>query len=477
MSVRWLAIKDFLARYIGVWRNVWKERDRLDPPPRSDDERAFLPAHLALTETPVSALPKWSARLIMLFALLALLWAWFGQIDIVAAAQGRTVSGGRSKTIQPLETAVVKSIDVRNGQKVKRGDVLVRLEGVGSDADVSQSEQSLQAAQIAKLRHQAVLDALQRHQPPRIDPAAAKAQGIGEEMWQQAQILAQNQYQAWAAQDAQLQSALRGHEAELQAARAQERKLQTVGQIEHKKTADYRKLQADNFISEHAYLEQESRSVANRNDLAAVQSQIRQIQAAIAQAEQTRTLSTQNLKRDTLDALREAAEQADRLRADTDRARQRKALMTLTSPVDGTVQDLAAHTVGGVVTAAQTIMVVVPEGEKMEVEALVLNKDIGFVAAGQDAVVKVESFPYTRYGYLNGKVKSISHDAVAHEQLGLVYTAIIALDKSSLSVDGQTVSLSAGMNVGAEIKTGRRRVLDYLLSPLQTKVDESFKER
>ena len=108
---------------------------------------------------------------------------------------------------------------------------------------------------------------------------------------------------------------------------------------------------------------------------------------------------------------------------------------------------------------------------------LVLNKDIGFVEPNQDAVIKIESFPYTRYGYLTGKVKSISHDAVSNEQLGLVYTAVISLDKYTLNVDGKTINLTAGMNVTAEIKTGKRRVLDYLLSPLQTKLDESFKER
>lgn len=151
--------------------------------------------------------------------------------------------------------------------------------------------------------------------------------------------------------------------------------------------------------------------------------------------------------------------------------------MTLKSPVDGTVQELATYTIGGVVQVAQKIMVVVPNDERMKVEALVLNKDIGFVNAGQEVVVKIESFPYTRYGYLTGKVKSVSHDAITHEQLGLVYSTVIVLDKTHLQIEGKMVNLTAGMNVSAEIKTGQRRVLDYLLSPLQTKVDESFRER
>ena len=471
------ALRSFLSRYITVWRNVWAVRHQLEVPKRTADELAFLPAHLELTDTPVSAAPKWTARFIMIFTLLALLWSWFGKIDIVAAASGKTISGGRSKTIQPLETAVVKAVYVHDGQHVKQGERLVELEAIGTDSDVTQSEQALQAAQLSKLRYEAILNALESHTLPHIDTISAHSLGLIDTDIQAAQLLAQNQYQAWATQDAQLQSVLRGHQAELQSAKAQEQKLIAVGTIEQQKTTDYKQLKADNFISEHAFLEQQSKSISNQNDLKSTRSQIQQIQAAILQAEQNQILNTQNLKRDTLDALRQANEQIDQYHGQTDKAKQRQQLMTIQSPVNGTVQELSIYTIGGVVQAAQKMMVIAPDDNHMDIEVLVLNKDIGFVEPNQDAVIKIESFPYTRYGYLTGKVKSISHDAVSHEQLGLVYTAVISLDKYTLNVDGKTINLTAGMNVTAEIKTGKRRVLDYLLSPLQTKLDESFKER
>ena len=471
------ALRSFLSRYITVWRNVWAVRHQLEVPKRTADELAFLPAHLELTDTPVSAAPKWTARFIMIFTLLALLWSWFGKIDIVAAASGKTISGGRSKTIQPLETAVVKAVYVHDGQHVKQSERLVELEAIGTDSDVTQSEQALQAAQLSKLRYEAILNALESHTLPHIDTISAHSLGLIDTDIQAAQLLAQNQYQAWATQDAQLQSVLRGHQAELQSAKAQEQKLIAVGTIEQQKTTDYKQLKADNFISEHAFLEQQSKSISNQNDLKSTRSQIQQIQAAILQAEQNQILNTQNLKRDTLDALRQANEQIDQYHGQTDKAKQRQQLMTIQSPVNGTVQELSIYTIGGVVQAAQKMMVIAPDDNHMDIEVLVLNKDIGFVEPNQDAVIKIESFPYTRYGYLTGKVKSISHDAVSHEQLGLVYTAVISLDKYTLNVDGKTINLTAGMNVTAEIKTGKRRVLDYLLSPLQTKLDESFKER
>ena len=477
MGIRYQAFKEFIQRYTTVWRNVWSVRDQLDPPKRDEDERAFLPAHLELTETPLSAAPKWAARLIMLFALIALAWSLIGKMDIVAVAQGKTTPGSRSKTIQPLETAVVKNIAVNNGEHVKAGQLLVELSGIGSDSDYTQSSQALQAARLTKLRQEAVLAAVEKRQSPVLDKEQAAQWQLPDDGVAAATVLAQNQYQAWQTQDAQLQASMRGHEAELRSLAAQVRKLEQVGKIESKRTADFKELLAQNFISQHAYYEQESKLIQNQNDLASQRSQMQQVQESIRQAQESRLLNSQTLQRDTRDALRQANEQIEQLGGQTDKAQQRQQLMTLKSPVNGTVQQLATHTIGGVVTAAQPIMVVVPDEDQMEIEALLPNKDIGFVKAGQEVVIKIESFPYTRYGYLTGKVKSVSFDAVEHEQLGLVFAVLITLDKNYLMIDGQKVNLTGGMNVTAEIKTGKRRVIDYLLSPLQTKVDESLKER
>ncbi|WP_066570554.1 HlyD family type I secretion periplasmic adaptor subunit, partial [Snodgrassella sp. CFCC 13594] len=431
------SIQRFFQRYATVWKNVWSIREQLDPPKRDEDERAFLPAHLELTETPLSAAPKWIARLIMLFALIALAWALLGKMDIVAVAPGKTTPGGRSKVIQPLETSVVDKIDVANGSHVKAGQVLVELSGIGSDSDYTQSEQALQAARLTKLRLEAVMQSIENKKSPRLDPAQAQPWHLDPALLSEAQTLAQNQFQTWYTQDAQLQTVLRGHQAELQATRAQVNKLEQTSAIERKRTADYKDLLAQNFVSKHAYYEQESKLIQNQNDLASQRSQMQQIQESIREAQQNRLLNTETLKRDTLDQLRQANEQIQQLTEQTDKALQRKQLMTLKSPVTGTIQQLATHTIGGVVTAAQPIMVVVPDEDQMEIEAMVQNKDIGFVKAGQDVVIKIESFPYTRYGYLTGKVKSVSFDAIEDEKMGLVFAAIIQLDRNHLTIDGQ----------------------------------------
>ncbi|WP_269915561.1 HlyD family type I secretion periplasmic adaptor subunit [Acinetobacter sp. HY1485] len=478
------AIQDFFNKYIRIWKQVWEVRDQLDPPKREKDEREFLPAHLELTETPLSAAPKWTARLIMLFALLTLCWALIGKLDIVATAQGKTSLGGRSKTIQPLETAVVEKINVHDGQTVKKGDVLIQLAGIGSETDYTRAIDALKAAYIIKWRSETLLTSLDKNMLQDIHTFMKKDAEqlvilgqISSDNLLEAQNLLSNQYEAWATKKLQLISVKQQHLAELSSTQAQISKLKSMTTIEAQRTQDYQELVNQNYLAKHNLLEQESKYIQSKNDLGSQVSNAEQIRQSIHQAEDETTLNTQTLKRDTLDQLRQANEQIPQLTAEVLKSQQRKALMEIKSPVDGTVQQLAIHTLGGVVTAAQPIMVVVPQKDQLEVEAVVPNKDIGFVHAGQEAVIKIESFPYTRYGYLTGKVKSVSFDAVENKDLGLVYSAIITLDQDTLNVDGKQIRLDAGMNVSAEIKTGKRRVISYLLSPLQTKVDESLRER
>lgn len=199
--------------------------------------------------------------------------------------------------------------------------------------------------------------------------------------------------------------------------------------------------------------------------------------AAIAAAKHQLAATVADTRKQWLDQQRQARAQVEQSKLDLQRASERGAMMQLRAPVDGTVQQLAVHTVGGVVTPAQALMAIVPIGVGFEVEAQVLDQDIGFVKQGQPVTIKLTSFPYTRYGYLTGTIETISHDAAKDDKLGLVFPARVKLDSDTLEIDGTKVRISAGMGVSAEIKTGRRRVIDYLLSPLRTHVDAAMRER
>lgn len=465
--------REFLGRYASVFRAAWAVRSELEPPARTADEIAFLPAHLELVETPVSPTARWTMRIIIALFCVALLWSVFGNLDIVAVAQGKTVAGSRTKLIQPSETAVVKRILVQDGQHVRKGDLLVELDATQAAADYAKAGEAWTAARLAELRLSALAASLQGGGSPSIAAdAALPTYGIAA-----AEQLAASQFEAYQSKRRNLSAAIEQREAELAAARALVGPLEENARIATMRAQDYGRLVKEQYVGRHEYLQREQERIAAERDLAAQRSQVPQISAALEAARDELASLDADMRQQTLDGLRQARTEAAQYAPEVTSTRHRDALMQLRSPVDGTVQQLAIHTVGGVVTPAQPLLAVVPGGDALEVEATVLNRDIGFVRAGQRATVKIESFPYTRYGYLEGEVLSVSHDAAQDEKLGLVFPARVRLRKSSIEVDGARVSLTPGMSLSVEIKTGKRRVIDYLLSPLQQHGGEAFRER
>ena len=467
------ALREFVGRYLEVFKAAWSIRSTLDPPPRSAEELAFLPAHLELTDTPVSPSSRWLMRVIMACFAVALAWACIGQLDIVAVAPGKTVVGSRTKVIQPLEAAVVKRILVQDGQTVKAGDLLIELDATAADADYRKADEALIAARLAELRLGALADAYQHGKAPRL----AANPGLPDERYASEQTLAASQFEAYQAKRGNLQAGLSQRKAELATTESMIAPLQESAHIARVREDDYARLLVGHYVGRHDYLLRQQERIAAEREATTQRRRRAELQAAIGAAtEELRLLDADTLQQ-TLDALRQAREQAEQYAPEVAKTGQRDKLMQLRAPVDGTVQQLAVHTVGGVVTPAQTLLAVVPSADSLEVEATVLNKDIGFVRPGQRATVKVESFPYTRYGYLEGVVQSVSHDAAQDEHLGLVFPARVRLQQVALVIDGVKVRLTPGMNLSVEIKTGKRRVIDYLLSPLQQHTKEAMRER
>lgn len=467
------ALREFIGRYAQVFKAAWSVRATLDPPKRSQDETAFLPAHLELTDTPVSPASRWIMRAIMAFFCVALLWAIFGKLDIVAVAPGKTVVGSRTKVIQPAETAVVKRILVRDGQSVKRGQLLIELDATGTEADYEKADEALINARLTDLRLSSLAEALDSGKPP----ALAADERLPVARWTAAQRLATSQYEAFRAKQQNLEAAIAQRQAEIQTTQSLIEPLSESAKIATTRAKDYARLVKDQYVGRHEYLQREQERIAAERDLAAQRSRLVETRSALNGAREELHVLTADMRQQTLDGLSQAKDQVLQLAPEVEKTRQRDRLMQLRAPVDGTVQQLVVHTVGGVVTPAQALMAVVPDEEALEVEATVLNKDIGFVQPGQRVTVKIESFPYTRYGYLEGSVDSVSHDAARDEKMGLIFPARIKLRDATLLVDGATVRLTPGMNLSVEIQTGKRRVISYLLSPLQKHVDESMRER
>nr|WP_275585128.1 HlyD family type I secretion periplasmic adaptor subunit [Proteus penneri] len=247
--------------------------------------------------------------------------------------------------------------------------------------------------------------------------------------------------------------------------------------MEKSRLDDFKNLLQKQAISKHAVLEQENKYLEAANELRIYKTQLEQIESEILLAKEEYQLVTQLFKNEILDKIRQTTDSVKLLALELEKNEQRQQASVITAPVSGKVQQLKVHTEGGVVTTAETLMIIVPENDTLEVTALIQNKDIGFIDVGQDVIIKVEAFPYTRYGYLVGKVKNINLDAIENQQLGLVFNVIISIEENNLSIGNKNIPLSSGMAVNAEIKTGMRSVISYLLSPLEESVKESLRER
>ncbi|MER0044256.1 HlyD family type I secretion periplasmic adaptor subunit [Pseudomonas sp. MGal98] len=469
------AKRELLNRYRSAWRHSWRNRKAMDAPPRLSHEVQFLPAALALQEKPVHPAPRYIQWTIMLFAALALVWACVGEIDVVATATGKIVPSGKTKVIQPNEVAVVKAIHVHDGQRVKAGELLVELDSQITGADVERLHSELLAAQVDSARARLLLQAIKdKAEPASVSdfiPNAKPAQQESLQRWVQGQYLELRA--ALDQSDAQIEQ----RQAEIRSLRASITALSKTLPISRELAADYRGLLDKQFVAKHAYLEKEQILLDQERELAQQRARISELEAALKAAQQQRLGVLAQTRRAMLDLQNDADVRAASLTQELRKAEQRNRLTQLTAPVDGTVQQLAIHTQGGVVTQAQPLMVIVPSDQPVEVEAMLENKDVGFVRPGQAVEVKVETFNFTKYGVVDGTVVNVSSDAIEDEKLGLVYSTRIQLKDSVIAVGHSLVDLTPGMAVRAEVKTDKRRVIDYFLSPLQQYSSEGMRER
>jgi hemolysin D len=460
---------------------------------RSESELAFLPAALEIVETPPSPTGRAIGITVMALFCFAVVWASLGTVDIVATASGKIIPTGGTKIIQPFESGVVRAIHVRDGQTVKAGAVLIELDPTMTEAERDHLKSDLISAGLDVARLRAALSGRINPIEDFRPPAGANPALI--EMNRQF-LLSQvaEQQGKLAAIDRQLKQ----KEAERDTISAAIAKIETTIPVLAQRV-DIRKYLYDKDLgSKLTYLTEYQDLVGLQQEVPVQRSRYQEADAAVAALTETRAQTAAEYRRTRFEELTKAEQKAAGLAQDVIKAEQRTRLQALTAPVDGVVQQLAVHTVGGVVTAGQVVLAVVPLDSHLEIEAMVSNRDIGFVHAGQAAEVKVDTFSFTRYGLLHGEVLSVSQDAITRDKpqdrsnertpgtettssepkgQEMNYAARVSLDRIQMQVEEKLVNLSPGMAVTVEIKTGSRRIISYLLSPLAQYRQEMFRER
>ncbi len=456
--------------------SIWKEAKKVekDRPvvKRKRSEYEFLPAVIEVMETPASPVGRAVMLSIGAFLVIALVWAWFGKIDVVSSANGKIIPSDYVKYIQASEIGVVRAIHVQNGQSVKAGEVLIELDPTDSSADLGRLQQERMTAMLELARLKAVLSpvdkALESYNPPEgADPERA--------LLQKQRILSEiSEYRARAIF---YREELARRNAQMRVAQARIGKLKATLPFIKQQVDAIAVLEKKGHAGKLRLLELQQTQVEMEQDLLTEQAAIYEVRASIAALKQEEIKEKTEIRTTRLSELNEADRQLMAVDQELLKAKRRNTLRQLTAPVDGVVQQMVVHTIGGVVEEAKPLMVIVPKDATFVVEAKVLNKDIGFVEDGQDAEIKLEAFPYTKYGVIHGKVLHISTDAIEDEKLGLVYDARFEMAANQIQVDDKMVNLSAGMAATVEVKTGKRRVIEYVLTPLLRYKREALRER
>lgn len=435
------------------------------------------------------------AATIMLFFAIAIGWAIVGHVDIIATASGKIVPTGRTKTIQPLETGIVSAIHVQDGDRVAAGQVLIELDRTVTQAERKHVAQDLVASQLDVARLVALRDGFSGTIPTDLTPPA----GAMETDIARARSSMKAQASEQLAKLASINRQIEQKAAEFQSTTATIAKIDASLPLVEESATIRRKAMEIQYGNHIAYLEAQTKLVEQRNERMVQQRKLVEVEAARQALEQQVEQTKAGYERQVLSDLSDAQKKVDELGQDLIKAERKSSEQILRSPIDGTVQQLALHTVGGVVTPAQQLMVVVPADSKLEAEAMISNRDIGFVSAGQPAEVKIDTFNFTRYGLLHGNVVSVSQDAIVRdkpaEKAGasktggalsnssepegqeLLYSARISLDATQMQVEDKLVNLAPGMAVTVEIKTGTRRIIEYLMSPVLRYRHESLRER
>jgi type I secretion membrane fusion protein, hlyD family len=434
----------------------------------------FLPAAEEIIETPAAPFGAVVIWLTTILLALALAWAYLGQIDIVAVSNGRVSNDGSVKVVQSASYGVVKRITAQEGQRVHKGDVLVELDKTTAEKELATTTQSLNIARAER-------DILRRLAMGNGADDIINSAGVSDEAKAVLREFTASQLALVGAKEQALKGSIASHQRQLQF--NQQTKAQLEGEAQKLKDRQAKlkqKLESADAI-ERIRLQNELDTLEQRittaNSAATSQGQqVLQSQLTLAQAQSQSQVSLAETNSSIGGQVITQEQRIAELENNLAKAKRALEQTTITAPVDGTILALNTRTIGGVVNVAERIAQIVPDNDLLYVDVTLDNQDVGFVRVGQRVVVKVATYPFQRYGYLEGTVENISPDAIQDEKKGLVYKAKVKLSGANSSKKNR-LKLLPGMSVSAEITTGKRRIIEFFLDPLMTHVDDSLKVR
>jgi len=436
------------------------------------EETDFLPAALEVMETPPSPVGRIVLWLIMAAAISALLWACLSKVDEVAVAEGRLVPRGRLRTVEASVQGIIQSINVREGQHVNSGDVLIALDPMEQTADARSATVDLATAALIKARDMAILSYGTGGSGTFVAPAGASPEAVAAE-----RALVQARISEYRSKMASLEQRRLAAMAAVDSTQAEISKLQQTLPLLKEQYDSEQGLAKEGFGARQKLLQTQQAYISARQDLEVQQSHLHEGMAQVASIRADEAQARQEFlgsaAQERAEAESNVAERSETLA----KANDRKARMTLMAPVSGTIQEVTITTIGETPEIGKPLVTLVADGDELVAEGLLLNRDAGFVHEGQPVTIKLDAYPFTRYGVIRGIVEHVSPDATVDEKRGLVFPIRVRITQPNLTVNGHPALLSAGMSASLEVVTGKRQVIEYLWSPVAKAVKEAGRER
>ncbi|ALG75531.1 secretion protein HlyD [Azospirillum thiophilum] len=430
---------------------------------------AFQKDTEAIQNAPDPLLARFTLYLLALFVIGLITWSTLSYLDKIVVAQGKVISVESNVMVQPMETATIKKVLVREGDVVRKGDILATLDPTFTQADVLQLESRLANADALIARLQAEHDG-----KPYVPFEDRYGFGrLQEALWRERQAQYQSQMQNYEEKLARLQSNVTKYE--MDRVHLNER-LKVVREIENMRssllaTQVGSKLNLLQATSDRIDIERNL--VLNQNEL---QGNRHDLQALLAE----RDVFVQQWNGKIIEELTTQRNEREAMREQLNKARKRQSMVQLDAPTDAIVLEVSPKVaVGSIAKEAEALFTLVPVGSALEVEASIDARDLAFVQVGDKVRVKLEAYPYMQHGALDGEVATISEDSFSNKDdpsKSLFYRARIKLLTTSLENVPSNFRLIPGMPLSADIKVGERRIITYFLRPILRGVDESLRE-
>lgn len=473
-------------RHADALKNAWRdESKRKKNNKRTRYETAFLPAALEIMDTPPRPTGRAILWLIISAAAFAIVWASVSKVDIVAVAEGRVAPRSKTQTVQAAETGIMTALLVREGDRVAAGDPLVELDPTNADADADAARSELATAKLQRARATALLQYSNGEQwavdPDGLAPGVSSAE----------ERLVSARIRAHEAELESLYQRMNGADLARQQANTELARINATLPMVAEQLSSRRQLAEAGYAPMIQVQELEERETTLRYERLGQFDEISKAEGQIAMVRRDITAQRERFKADAAAELSEAESIIATRGELLSKAERREAMQTLRAPVDGLIKEVSVTTIGEVVEPGAPVITIVPEGDELIIEAFLLNRDVGFVKINQEAIIKLEAYSFMRYGYLEGEVEHVSPDAVIDEARGLVFPArirvtggalrslsgAVAKDPSALTKREFERYLTPGLSAAVEIKTGKRSVLSFLLSPIARSASEAGRER